>query len=128
MKREDAIEAAARAAHEVNRAYCRALADYSQPDWQRAPEWQRASARAGAAAVLDNPDTTPEQSHEGWFAQKVADGWVYGPTKDPNAKTHPCMVPYSELPASQRAKDSLFGATVRGVFAHLASLGYEVGP
>ena len=27
--------------------------------------------------------------------------------KDPAAKTHPCMVPYADLPESQRRKDAL---------------------
>ena len=45
----------------------------------------------------------------------VADGWVYGIVKDPESKTHPCLVPYQDLPAEQRIKDSLFGLTVRGV-------------
>jgi len=83
--------------------------------WRDAPKWQQDSAIAGAKAIYDNPSTTPEQSHEGWMAQKVADGWVYGEVKDAEAKTHPCMVQYSELPSSQRVKDTLFGAVVRGV-------------
>jgi hypothetical protein len=65
--------------------------------------------------ILDNPNTTPEASHESWMAEKVAAGWVYGPTKDPVAKTHPCIVAYSELPPEQRAKDHLFGAIVRSL-------------
>ncbi len=111
----DDIERAARTAHEVNRAYCVGLCDFSQPAWVDAPKWQKDSAIAGARAIAVNPDTTPEQSHEGWLAQKEADGWTYGEEKDPVRKTHPCMVPYAELPATQRHKDTLFGAAVRGV-------------
>jgi len=51
--------------------------------------------------------------------QKRDDGWVYGEVKDPERKTHPCMVPYDDLPIEQRAKDTLFGATVRGVLGLL---------
>lgn len=110
------IEACARAAHEVNRAYCASLGDRSQPAWEEAPDWQRDSARNGVRAVLaGGPEHTPEKSHEGWFAQKIAEGWVYGPVKDPAAKTHPCCVPYAELPESQRSKDYLFIAVVRQV-------------
>jgi hypothetical protein len=33
--------------HSVNKAYCEAYGDFSQPDWDDAPDWQRESARAG---------------------------------------------------------------------------------
>jgi hypothetical protein len=109
--------AIARVCHEVNRAYCAALGDHSQGAWEDAPEWQRVSAVAGVNAIIANPLTTPEQSHEGWLSQKVADGWVYGPVKNADAKEHPCMVPYAELPPAQRVKDHLFGAVVRSLLA-----------
>ena len=57
----------------------------------------------------------PRESHAGWLAEKVATGWVYGPVKDPAAKTHPCMVPYDDLPPEQRAKDSIYVSVVRAV-------------
>jgi len=106
-------EACARAAHETNRAYCIALGDTSQPSWEAAPEWQRSSAINGVAGAFAG--NTPEQSHEGWLAEKRAAGWTYGPVKDPEAKLHPCFVPYAELPAAQKAKDSIFLAVVRSV-------------
>lgn len=104
----------ARVAHEVNRAYCEALGDNSQPAWEDAPQWQRDSARMGVALHTAN-DVGPEASHESWMAQKIADGWVYGPVKDPEAKQHPCIVPFGELPREQQAKDYLFRAVVHAM-------------
>jgi hypothetical protein len=112
---EELIERAAETAHEVNRRYCAGVGDFSQVPWRDAPKWQQDSAIAGAKAIYDNPGTTPEQSHECWLAQKVADGWVYGIVKNAELKTHPCMVPYSELTNEHKVKDTLFGAVVRGV-------------
>lgn len=103
----------ARMCHEVNRAYCAALGDYSQPAWEDAPDWQRASAIAGVTFTLANPDAPPSASHESWLAEKRESGWKYGPVKDPDAKEHPCFVPYDDLPPEQRAKDYLFQAVVR---------------
>lgn len=101
----------ARAAHEANRNYCYAIGDDSQPPWEEAPAWQRESAIAGVQAALDG--ATPEQSHQSWMKLKLDDGWTYGEQKDPDAKKHPCLVPYEQLPESQRAKDDIYLATVR---------------
>ena len=83
--------------------------------WHEAHEWQRKSAVVGVDAVRADPTITPEGLHESWSRTKIADGWVYGSIKDPVAKTHPCLVPYAELPAVQRVKDALFQAVVRGL-------------
>jgi len=107
------IEAIACAAHMANRTYCQTLGDESQPLWKDAPEWQRDSARNGVKAVLDNPNQTPELSHEGWMAQKREEGWRWGPTKNPETKEHPCFKPYDELPTDQKHKDHNFLAVVR---------------
>ena len=99
-------------AHAINAAYCRAMGDDTQVEWADAPEWQQQSAIAGVEMHLANPEATPENSHESWLAQKVAEGWTYGEEKDAEAKTHPCILPYDELPEFQKAKDHIFRATV----------------
>jgi hypothetical protein len=106
------IEMIARVCHEANRAYCAALGDFSQPAWDEAADWQCSSVRAGVEFHIANPDAGPEASHESWFAQKAADGWTYGLTKDPGAKTHPCMVAFNQLPREQQAKDFIFRGIV----------------
>jgi hypothetical protein len=107
------LERVAIQAHEANRDYCHSIGDDSQPEWKDAPQWQKDSAILGVKAILANPDITPEQTHEGWLTQKIVDGWVYGPVKDPELKQHPCIVPYNELPTEQKEKDNIFGVTVR---------------
>lgn len=109
------IKEIARVCHEVNRAYCTAIGDTSQPEWEDAPQWQQDSAVSGVKAKIANPDSTPEDSHNGWLAHKQADGWVYGAIKDPNKKEHPCMVSYDQLPVEQRVKDYLFISVVRAL-------------
>lgn len=106
------VAAIARVTHEANRAYCIGIGDLSQVPWDSAPDWQRESAIAGVRAKLDDPSMTPEQQHEGWCKHKLVDGWTYGPKKDAEKRTHPCLVPYAQLPPEQRAKDALFGAVV----------------
>jgi hypothetical protein len=98
--------------HEANRVYCESLGDESQFAWPMAPQWQKDSVVLGVKGVILD-GRNPEQSHESWLAHKIAEGWVYGPVKDPAAKTHPCLKPYGELSDEQKEKDHLFVSIVR---------------
>jgi hypothetical protein len=69
------LEACARAAHEVNRAWCLAHGDDSQKSWDEAPEWQKESARDGVLGV--RAGSTPEKSHVSWLRDKAERGWKY---------------------------------------------------
>lgn len=114
---DNTTETIARICHEVNRAYCQALGDNSQPAWEDAPDWQKQSAMTGVRLHTDNPNAGPQASHESWMAEKVATGWTYGPTKDPETKQHHCMVPFDQLPREQQAKDFIFRAVVHAMRA-----------
>lgn len=113
-KAYDLIEVARIAAvcHEANKAWCECNDDFSQKSWEKAEEWQRTSAVNGVRFRLDNPDSPPSASHDNWSAEKLAGGWVYGEIKDVEKKTHPCLVPFEELPEFQQKKDRLFQAIV----------------
>lgn len=105
-------ETIARVCHEVNRAWCEFNGDQSQAGWSAAPEWQKESAINGVLFHIANPDAGDSASHDSWAAEKVAAGWVYGPTKDAEALTHPCLVPFEDLPPEQQFKDRLFRTIV----------------
>lgn len=114
------VEDVAKICHQANKALCEANGDDSQLDWDQAPEWQRTSAINGVGFTLANPDAPASANHESWYAEKEADGWVYGETKDAIAKTHPCMVPYDQLPSEQQAKDHLFRGIVNGLRPYIS--------
>ena len=105
----------AKVCHEVNKAYCEALGDISQPTWDAAPDWQRQSAIDGVNFHISNPDAGPEASHVNWMKLKRSEGWKYGVIKDEAKKEHPCFMPYNELPAVQRAKDYIFRQLVHSL-------------
>lgn len=109
----------AKVAHEVNRAYCEAIGDNSQPAWESAPDWQKTSAVNGVKHHLERPNETPRGSHEAWMAEKVATGWKFGPVKDVEKKEHPCIVPFEWLKESDKAKDFVFRAVVRSLQPYL---------
>lgn len=98
----------ARACHEANHAYSVAAGDFTTVPYSEASPDQIKSATSGVVAVLREPDITPEALHDRWCEYKRAAGWRFGETKDETNRTHPCLVPYGELPTFQRAKDELF--------------------
>lgn len=110
MNRNKRFETIAQVCHEANVAWCAAHGEDSQGLWSEAPEWQRESAIKGVEFALKG--SSPEEQHEAWRRDKEKDGWVCGPVKDAEKKTHPCIVHYKLLPPMQKAKDSLFCAIV----------------
>lgn len=103
-----AIAAIAKICHQANKAYCESIGDFSQVDWEIAPQWQKDSAIKGVEFAEANRWGLVSAQHDSWLAQKEAEGWKYGPIKDAENKEHPCMVPYDQLPEAQRKKDELF--------------------
>lgn len=110
----------AKVCHAANAELCRVNNDWSQFPWIDAPQWARDSAVNGVIFHVENPGATPEDSHRNWMREKAQDGWMYGPKKDPEFKTHPCMVSYDRLLPEQRAKDHLFRAIVHALKPFMA--------
>ena len=46
-----------------------------------------------------------ENAHEIWAENRQAEGWTYGPQRDDEKLLHPDMVPYSQLPESEKEYD-----------------------
>jgi RyR domain. len=119
--------ATAQVAHAVNRAHCIAIGDDSQLPWDDAPGWQQETVLKGVEFHVLNPDADASASHDSWMAQKLADGWVYGEVKDAEKKTHPCIVPFADLPLEQQEKDILFQAVVHAAYPLLSDSSSEIG-
>ena len=118
MIRPEQLVQIARMAHQANNIYRASLGE-SIESWSEASSATRSSAIDGVQARLSGAVQNPVQAHERWLARKVAEGWTYGPEKDEQKKTHPCCLPYFELPEPQRYKDMLFVAIVDGAAALL---------
>ncbi len=115
MTKEQIVEMAAELAHEANRMYCDSIGDSSQHPWAGTPTLIKNSARQGVLNILDGKVTAPGQSHEEWVKYKTAEGWTHGPVKDIEARTHPCLVPFDQLPLDQQVKDHLFFNLVKAI-------------
>ena len=97
------------------KAWCESNDDMSQQTWFASPKWQKDSAIDGVKFHLNNPDAGDSASHENWMKLKKSQGWVYGEIKDPDNKTHPCILPFDALPEHQKKKDALFRAIVHAL-------------
>jgi DNA-binding transcriptional MerR regulator len=85
------------------------------PPWDNAPDYQVQQNTASVIEALADPDRTAEQNHQGWYERMIADGWTYGEVKNPEAKTHPDLLPFDQLPQHEQQKDRLFIAIVRAL-------------
>ena len=43
--------------------------------------------------------------HEVWAQARIQQGWTWGPERNDALKHHPCLVPYEDLPESEREYD-----------------------
>lgn len=46
-----------------------------------------------------------EAEHNGWMAHRAANGWIWGENRDDDAKRHPSMLAYAQLPEREKNKD-----------------------
>jgi len=64
-----------------------------------------------------------ENAHDLWAAQRLAEGWTFGPQRDDQVKEHPCLVPYSTLPESEKEYDR---QSALGTLKAILALGYRI--
>ena len=62
-------------------------------------------------------------NHEVWAQRRLAEGWRYGPRRDDVRKEHPCLVPYSELPESEKEYDR---STVVETLKTMLAMGFRI--
>lgn len=61
--------------------------------------------------------------HEVWAQSRLAQGWVYGPARSDELKTHPCLVPYEDLPEVEKQYDR---DTAVGTLKLMMKLGFKI--
>lgn len=61
--------------------------------------------------------------HEVWAKNRIDEGWVFGPCRNDELKTHPCLIPYEELPEIEKDYDR---ATAMGTLKLIISMGFKI--
>ena len=64
-----------------------------------------------------------ENVHEVWAQSRLNEGWVFGNERNDTLKTHPCLVPYDELPEIEKEYDR---NTAMGTLHLISKLGFKI--
>ena len=64
-----------------------------------------------------------ENTHEVWSQQRMKEGWTYGSSRSDTDRKHPCLLPYDELPETEKVYDRIISENVLKV---VYALGYEI--
>ena len=61
--------------------------------------------------------------HEVWADARIRQGWTYGEQRNDELKTHPCLIPYDELPDEEKEYDR---NTSIGTLKLIMKLGFKI--
>ena len=75
------------------------------------------------ADLLELSEMIAKNVHEVWAQSRIEEGWTYGPVRDDTKRQTPCLVPYEDLPESEKAYDR---NTAMETIKLIISLGYDV--
>ncbi len=73
--------------------------------------------------LLSLTEKIAENVHDLWAVGRINEGWTYGKTRDDENKTTPCLVPYSDLPESEKQYDR---NTALETLKLVVALGYRI--
>ena len=73
--------------------------------------------------LLELTEKIAENVHEVWSQNRIKDGWKYGEVRNDERKETPCLVPYNELPESEKEYDR---NTALETLKLIIKLGYDI--
>lgn len=73
--------------------------------------------------ILELTERLAENAHDIWAQQRLTEGWTYGPERNDKQKNHPCLIPYADLPDSEKQYDR--NAALETLKA-IVALGYRI--
>lgn len=73
--------------------------------------------------LIQLTESLAENTHDVWAQGRIEQGWKYGIKRDDEKKETPCLVPYEELPESEKEYDR---ATALETLKVIVKLGYRI--
>ena len=71
----------------------------------------------------DLREAIAENAHDTWALERQSEGWTYGPKRDDSKLETPDMVPYAQLPESEKQYDRMMAEDTLKL---LTALGYKI--
>ena len=75
------------------------------------------------SSLMELVEVMAKNVHEVWAETRIKDGWRYGETRNDERLEHPCLIPYEELPDSEREYDR---NTAIGTLKLIHKLGFKI--
>lgn len=73
--------------------------------------------------LLELSEMIAKNVHEVWAQNRMAEGWTYGPVRDDAKRQTPCLVPYEDLPESEKDYDR---NTAMETLKFIVTMGFDV--
>ena len=73
--------------------------------------------------ILELTEQLAKNAHEVWAKERMAQGWRPGPERNDLRKEHPSLVPYEQLPESEKVYDR---NTALETLKAIQALGYRI--
>jgi len=74
-------------------------------------------------AMEELTEKLSRNAHDNWARQRMAAGWRWGAARDDARKLHPSLIPYKELPESEKIYDR---ATAMETVKAILALGFRI--
>jgi len=86
-------------------------------------DWDAENLTFNEDNELDEVTQMAQMEHEHWCQEKKEDGWRFGPEKNSLKKTNPSLIPWEELPETDREKNKEY---IRGLPHLLVQAGFQI--
>ena len=73
--------------------------------------------------LLELTEIIAENVHEVWAVGRIAEGWTFGPVRDEEKKNTPFLIPYDQLPESEKEFDR---NTAMETIKLIVKMGYSI--
>ncbi len=73
--------------------------------------------------LVELTEMLSENTHKVWADARIKNGWTYGPQRNDNLKETPFLVPYDDLPDSEKEYDRILTVNI---FKVIKKLGFDI--
>lgn len=99
-------------AHAVNNVWTKEVGNETRPEWNTLSQEDKEHYIHAVSNAIDSKLYSPAEAHKQWSTWMLAQGWEHG-EYNRDEKKHPNLIPFEQLPESEKVKDILFIAVCK---------------